>query len=108
MDPESANSFPVVGTVIGAPVLPDAASGPTNEVMLPDAAACQSSPRIGSTGGGTLSLEERLAHGALRRKHDELLSEIQRLSRDREPEAEDYPDELYAIATRIRYLVDRL
>jgi len=58
--------------------------------------------------GAPLTFEERLAIGNLRRDHDGLLSDILRLSKDRDPEPEDYPEPLFTLASRIRYLLDRI
>ena len=54
-----------------------------------------------------LSMQERAELGALRRKLDELYDELRRLTRDRDPDPTEYPEELmglveYVVSLRTR------
>lgn len=53
-------------------------------------------------------VQTRRLVGELHRKLDEILYEIGRLAGDRCPEPDEYPEELYGVAEKIRSYVDRL
>ncbi len=53
-------------------------------------------------------MQTRRLVGELHRRVDELLYEINRLAVDRCPEPDEYPEELYGVAEKIRSYVDRL
>lgn len=77
----------------------------------PGAALHRSVPPIGNSEEETLAakaLRWELAAGNLRRDLDEIRVELRRLSRDRCPEPDEYPEALYEVAEKLRSLIDRL
>ena len=54
------------------------------------------------------ALRWELAAGNYRRDLDELRSELRRLARDRNPESDEYPEDLFEIAERLKSLLERL
>lgn len=93
----------------GVPAIPGTASGESTEAApVPDADSIRSSSRTGIAGGTPLSMQERAELTTLRRKLDELYDELRRLTRDRDPDPTEYPEELMGLVEYIASLRARL
>jgi hypothetical protein len=98
------------GVCIEGTRVPGAASGSDGDCS-PTPRFIQSDPQIGNPGEespAVRALRWELAAGNYRRELDEMRSELRRLARDRNPESDEYPEDLFEVAERLKSLLERL